>query len=121
MNKKIETQEIKKATDYDYTKISDRKKLLQDFIGSDDRKYLLLFKIIGESDFKEAELLECLLLKTFDCIKDEMLLSDFYTKQDLADVNFFLHFVKIHINQLMLDDVDLSHDRGHNFLNLLGM
>jgi len=121
MKKDFETQEIKKAGDYDYLKISDRRKLLQDFIKEDDRKYLLLFKIIDESDREQAELIESLLLKTFDSINDEMAMSDFYTKEDLADVNFFLQFVKMHINHLRLDNVNLPNNRGVGFLNMLGV
>lgn len=117
---KKQTGEIKKASDYDYPKISDRKKLFEGFMKEDDRKYLLLFQIIGESDIKEAELLECLLLRTFDSIKDELAMSDFYTKQDLTDINFFLQFIKIHISKLEHENVDLPYDRGHNFLNMLG-
>jgi len=121
MKKDFETQEIKKAGDFDYLKTSDLRKDMLGFIGANERKHLLLFNLIEISDIRESELFESLLLKLFDNIKDEMLMSDFFSKSDLADVNSLLYFVKLHISHLRLDNVDLSHDRGHNFLNLLGM
>ena len=110
MNKKTKIEEIIKADDKPI-KIVDWQKQLQEFMKIDDKKHFLFFKLIGESDFKEAEMIEHLLLKMFDSIREEMITSDFYTKNDLADVNFFLQVVKLHIENERLGDMDLQPKR----------
>ena len=102
---------IKKADDRP-KKTSDIIKEIQDFMEPDDKKHFLFFKLIEISDFKEAELIESLLLKLFDVIKEEMELSDVYTKENLADVNFFIQMVKLHILKEDNDNVDLSPPSG---------
>jgi len=89
-------EEIKKLDDRP-KKISDIKKQMFDFIKLDDKKYILLAEAIEQSDREEAEVLERVFLKVFDSIKEKMMVTDVYDKQDLRDANLFLQMIKLHI------------------------
>jgi len=111
MNKKTESKEIIKAGDKPML-ISDMRQQIQEFLASDDKRCIVFGEVIEVSNREEAEMLEMLLLKAFDSVREKMLISDVYDKEDLKTINFLLMIVKMHIKGENIDFVDLSPPSG---------
>ena len=86
---------LQKIISYRPAKRSELQKLADDFFGNDDKRHFILGTMIVHSNRKQSQLLEDLLLKTYAVIKDEMLLSDFYCKRDLGEINFLLLLTRL--------------------------
>ena len=106
-NEEKNIESIKKAGDGDI-KLSDLRKQFDDFIKDDEKRDILLFEMIAQADREQAEMLECLLLKTFDVIQEKSLKTALYNNEDLETVNFFLGVVKFQIAYELSDHEDLS-------------
>ena len=92
----------------DATKLSDVNKKMDEFFKGDDSRYIVLFDMISESDRFQCEILEALLLKTKENIKENMLTLGCYSQNELDVVNFFLEFLDVHFIYGLKDDVDFS-------------
>lgn len=80
--------------------ILDMKKEFEEFIKDDEKKYIILFEMITNANFEQAEILEHLMLETIYKINEKIKMQDcdIYSKSDLVDAKFILGFIKLCIN-----------------------
>ena len=108
MYKENETQEIKKADDIQPVLLVEYRKHIQDLLDKNDMSDMLFFAVIQQSDRDELEVLERVLLKTFDHIRETMITSNVYSEKDLSRINFLLLSVKMQIEADHFYSIDLN-------------
>ena len=87
---------LEKKASASFKRLSNFSNNMDEFFKDDEMRYIVLFDMISESDRSQCEMLELLLLKTRDGIKEKIGTIKYYTQRELDVVNFFLDFINFH-------------------------
>jgi len=91
-----------------YKRLSTFGNRIDEFFKDDEMRYIVLFDMIAESDRSQCEMLEAMLLKTRDGIKEKIGTIKGYTQRELDVVNFCLDFINYHFVYGLEDHFDAS-------------
>lgn len=118
----VKNELLSKAIDRGTVTTPDLYKHLDGFFGHDNKEHILFLELVSQSNLEQAEVLELLMLKAIDKIKEVMLMPDshVYSKQDLSNADAILVFIKLHIAEQRNEVEDLAphHGSGMGVVNI---